>query len=635
MLFGKWRFTGVCRNSPIPWLGSSSCVPSLAGKYRAGETTDFRTSCQGIDASERTGSVKLMHTNQGQGIDLEQIIALLRRPETTSYLQVKEALIAIETIFMTAVCKFLYIYISTLDMEICKLNNQNSDSKNGRTGQKMVSILVVDDDRTCLSIIARLLKGCNYQVLTAKDPFDALCILRARTIEFDLIVSDVHMPELDGFELQRRIHQEFQIPVVLMSGDAEAINLGEGSQSGASFFIVKPISTEDVKSMWEFGNQWKKKLAKGKNIITDNGHDNYNADDIGNKLYEKKSKRKLQIIDKDDHDDSKNIAMKSEFLVTKRNKVVWTPNLHGKFISALQHLGPQRSVPRNILQVMNVPGLRRENIASHLQKFKDYQKKRWEADHDPTLFTKLKNGKMWSSSFLSHEALLGYEPSKLLTNPGFPSSGQNCGTFPSQMYQQQTPEFPSSGQILSGFNSVQTLAPIHMNHNGFSKQIGSGQEVYKTFVSQSNFASSTFGAAVPEQQYESADLSNVFLDGSTYQSTEENKNQDYYVENNFGDAFLVNKDMPYADNVHSNLDEQKNGEEVNRASSGNNNTTKVEELIFWDAKNPSEKQENRGTVNSADITGNSDFEWKGNQPSNDEQLEIDEDLWAFLLSDIL
>ncbi|KAK1370595.1 cell division cycle 20.2, cofactor of APC complex-like [Heracleum sosnowskyi] len=56
--------------------------------------------------------------------------------------------------------------------------------------------------------------------------------------------------------------------------------------------------------MWEFGNQWKKKLAKGKNIIYDNGHDNYNADDIG-------------------------------------------------------------SVPRNSLQVMNVPGLRRENIASH------------------------------------------------------------------------------------------------------------------------------------------------------------------------------------------------------------------------------------------------------------------------------
>ncbi|KAK1352097.1 hypothetical protein POM88_053811 [Heracleum sosnowskyi] len=473
----------------------------------------------------------------------------------------------------------------------------------------MVTILVVDDDRSCLAIVARLLNGCNYKVLTANNALDALCILRTRAIKFDLVVSDVHMPDLNGFELQRRIHEEFQLPVVLMSADKKANNLCEGSQSGASLFIVKPISTEDLKLIWEFGNQWKKKLAKGKNIISDYSYDNDNEDDdndddneddIGNKLYEKNSKRKVQIVDEDDKDVGKNIVIEGEPLVTKKKKVVWTPILHENFIKAVHHLGPGGSVPRNIHQVMNVPGLTRENVASHLQKYKIYLKKRREVENDPSMLTKLKNGKMWSSSFLSHEALLGYrQSSKLLTNPGFPPSGQSSGTYPSQLYQPQ-------------------IQPSNC-------YIGSGQGVYNTFVSQSNFASPTFGTAFPEQQYESADLSNGFLYGSTYQSTD---------ENNFGDAFRVNKDMPNADNVHLNLDEQES-DEVNGAISGNNTTTNVEELVFWDENNPSENQNNEGMiVYSADNAETSNFNSKGNQPSNDDQQGqgLDEDFWASLLS---
>lgn len=64
-------------------------------------------------------------------------------------------------------------------------------------------------------ILHLILVTCSFFiVLTAKDPVDALFILRTRAIKFDLVVSDIHMPELDGFELQRRIHQEFQLPVV-------------------------------------------------------------------------------------------------------------------------------------------------------------------------------------------------------------------------------------------------------------------------------------------------------------------------------------------------------------------------------------------------------------------------------------
>ncbi|KAL8117020.1 hypothetical protein AgCh_023271 [Apium graveolens] len=196
---------------------------------------------------------------------------------------------------------------------------------------------------------------------------------------------------MDGFELQRRIHQDFQLPVVC---DREASNLCEGSQSGASLFVVKPITTEDLKSIWDFVNQWKKNLAKGKNLISDDSSAKDNEDDTGNKLYEKKSKRKLQITDNEDHNHGKNRVLKDKALLTKKNKLNWTPFLHDKFVRAVQHLGPQGSIPRNIVTVMNVPGLRREQVASHLQKYRIDQEKQSEAEQNPDLFKTLQNGKI-------------------------------------------------------------------------------------------------------------------------------------------------------------------------------------------------------------------------------------------------
>lgn len=50
--------------------------------------------------------------------------------------------------------------------------------------------------------------------MTAKHPKDALCTMRIKDGTFDLVVSDVHMPDMDGFELQKVIEQEFNLPVV-------------------------------------------------------------------------------------------------------------------------------------------------------------------------------------------------------------------------------------------------------------------------------------------------------------------------------------------------------------------------------------------------------------------------------------
>ncbi|KAK9815100.1 hypothetical protein WJX73_007475 [Symbiochloris irregularis] len=59
----------------------------------------------------------------------------------------------------------------------------------------------------------------------------------------------------------------------------------------------------------------------------------------------------------------------------KRPRLVWTPELHTRFINAVTHLGLKNAVPKTILQLMNVEGMTRENVASHLQKYRLHLKR--------------------------------------------------------------------------------------------------------------------------------------------------------------------------------------------------------------------------------------------------------------------
>lgn len=59
----------------------------------------------------------------------------------------------------------------------------------------------------------------------------------------------------------------------------------------------------------------------------------------------------------------------------KRPRLVWTPQLHKRFVDAVAHLGIKNAVPKTIMQLMNVEGLTRENVASHLQKYRLYLKR--------------------------------------------------------------------------------------------------------------------------------------------------------------------------------------------------------------------------------------------------------------------
>lgn len=61
--------------------------------------------------------------------------------------------------------------------------------------------------------------------------------------------------------------------------------------------------------------------------------------------------------------------------LSKKPRLVWTPELHTRFMNAVNHLGVKNAVPKTILQLMNVEGMTRENVASHLQKYRLYLKR--------------------------------------------------------------------------------------------------------------------------------------------------------------------------------------------------------------------------------------------------------------------
>ena len=104
--------------------------------------------------------------------------------------------------------------------------------------------LVVDDFSTMRRIVRGLLKemACN-NVAEAEDGAEALSMLRAQ--RFDFVVSDINMPNMDGFELLEAIKADAalrHLPVLMVTAEARKEDIVRAAQNGAAGYIVKPFS---------------------------------------------------------------------------------------------------------------------------------------------------------------------------------------------------------------------------------------------------------------------------------------------------------------------------------------------------------------------------------------------------------
>lgn len=102
------------------------------------------------------------------------------------------------------------------------------------------SVLLAEDSITSRLLLKGILESAGYRVTTAVDGVDALTALR--TGEFDLVVSDIEMPRLNGFDLTARIRADERLadlPVVLVTALASAADREHGVEAGANAYIVK------------------------------------------------------------------------------------------------------------------------------------------------------------------------------------------------------------------------------------------------------------------------------------------------------------------------------------------------------------------------------------------------------------
>jgi two-component system, chemotaxis family, sensor kinase CheA len=98
-------------------------------------------------------------------------------------------------------------------------------------------ILIVDDSPTTRAILRNVFTAAGYAVRTATDGVDALERLRSGAA--DLVVTDVEMPRLNGFDLTRQIKATFGLPVILVTGREKEEHRREGLAAGADAYIVK------------------------------------------------------------------------------------------------------------------------------------------------------------------------------------------------------------------------------------------------------------------------------------------------------------------------------------------------------------------------------------------------------------
>jgi two-component system, chemotaxis family, chemotaxis protein CheY len=108
-------------------------------------------------------------------------------------------------------------------------------------------ILIADDSESIREILAFGLKNAGYEVMVASDGLDALRFFDGRSI--DLLLTDYHMPNLNGLELivkVRQIENYKFMPILVLTTEKQVEMIREARDSGATGWLLKPFNTEKL-----------------------------------------------------------------------------------------------------------------------------------------------------------------------------------------------------------------------------------------------------------------------------------------------------------------------------------------------------------------------------------------------------
>lgn len=108
-------------------------------------------------------------------------------------------------------------------------------------------ILIVDDEPNIIISLEFLMQQSGYEVATARDGADAM--QKIATFQPDLVLLDIMLPQLNGFEICQRIRENSQwngIKVIMLSAKGREIEVSKGIALGADAYVTKPFSTKDL-----------------------------------------------------------------------------------------------------------------------------------------------------------------------------------------------------------------------------------------------------------------------------------------------------------------------------------------------------------------------------------------------------
>ena len=105
-----------------------------------------------------------------------------------------------------------------------------------------LKILIADDEERIVRLVSDFLNNAGYDTVTAADGKEALEIFKKQGDELSLAIIDIMMPELDGWQVTRKIREFSNMPIIMLSARSEEFDMLEGFESGADEYVTKPFS---------------------------------------------------------------------------------------------------------------------------------------------------------------------------------------------------------------------------------------------------------------------------------------------------------------------------------------------------------------------------------------------------------
>ncbi|XP_051118124.1 two-component response regulator ARR14-like [Andrographis paniculata] len=220
-------------------------------------------------------------------------------------------------------------------------------------------------DLTALNALSNYLLKYDYSVNMCSSMEGMLNWLEKEK-DFDLIICDADLPGLNVSNFLAYAATVMNLRVIMMSvngSESKVIQMVDGI---CSFYYPKPIEENQARYLWQYaiGKQNQNQQQQQPKLVTEeqHGHEFVHAGPSP----PSSSKRKRNDIELSSNEEIPYAESSS-----KREKRLWNDELHSKFCEAIQQLGGiDEATPKLIEKAMNIPGLTRQHISSHLQKYR-------------------------------------------------------------------------------------------------------------------------------------------------------------------------------------------------------------------------------------------------------------------------